>query len=324
MIRIPLRAVFAAIVVALLPIQAALAQTFDRPITLVVPYGVGTLSDTTARLIGEKMGEALKQRIIIDNRPGASGMIATEFVARRPADGYTLLFGNNQVMATNPHFFKEVRYDPVKDFTPIGMVTVLDWVLVVNSNLPVKTLPELVAYAKENPGKLTYGSTGLGTVGHLLGETLKSAAKIDMTHVPYNGGQVFTDLLSGVIQVVFYPYSGLKPHVESGAVRPLAFTGTSRLRSLPNVPTTVELGYPGLILSAWTAIYGPKGLPPKMVEEVSVAIKYALESNEVNRKLGGDEGARLEHTTPEQLVKFMVSELDRVGPVLRDAGVEKQ
>lgn len=317
------RTLFAAIAVALLPVQAAFAQTFDRQITLVAPYGVGTLTDTIARVVGEKMGEKLNQRILIDNRLGASGMIGAEFVARRPPDGYTLLLGNNQIMATNPNFFKEVRYDPVKDFTPIGLVTVQEWLLVVNSTLPVKTLPELIAYAKANPGKLSFGSTGLGTLGHLSGEMLKTAANIDMVHVPYTSGQVFTDLLSGVIQVVFYPYSGLKAHVDSGAVRPLGFTGTSRLAALPQVPTMTELGYPQMVLSAWTAVYGPKGLPPKMVEELSAALKYALESPEMKTKFGVD-GARLDYVTPDQLAKFTASEFERVGPILRAAGVEKQ
>lgn len=318
------RALVTAIVVALSPFQPAWAQTFDRQITLVAPYGVGTLVDTIARVVAEKMSDALKQRIIVDNRPGASGMIGAEYVARRPPDGSTLIMANSQIMATNPNFFKEVRYDPVKDFTPIGLVNVQEWLLVVNSNLPVKTFAELIAYAKANPGKLSFGSTGLGTTGHLLGEQLKLAANIDMVHVPYTSGQVFTDLLSGVIQVVFYPFSSLKAHVDAGSVRPLAFTGASRLTSLPEIPTVTELGFPQMSLTAWSALYAPKGLPPKMVDELSSALKFAIESQEFQSKFAGDLGGRSVYTPPDYLAKFAASENERAGAILRAAGVEKQ
>jgi tripartite-type tricarboxylate transporter receptor subunit TctC len=312
----------------LLP-QAALAQgqpstlNPDRNITMVAPYGVGTGTDLMARLLADKMSVALKRRILVENRAGASGMIGTEYVAKKDPDGTTLLLGVNQIFATNPHFFKEVRYDPIKDFTPIANVGLNDSFLAVNASLPVKTLDELVAYAKANPDKLTFGSAGLGTSGHLAGEMLKQGAKIEMVHVPYTSGQLFTDLLSGVVSMAFYAYPVIKPHVESGALRILASTGATRSQFLPNVPTMTELGYPKVVFVSWFALYGPKGMPRNMVDEFSAAVKFALDDPELKSKLETS-ATQINYGNPDQAAAFTASELERVGKIMRELGVEKQ
>lgn len=295
----------------------------DRNITLVAPYGVGTGTDQMARLIADKMAVKLNMRIIVENRAGASGMIGAEYVAKREPDGHTLVLGVNQIFATNPHYFKEVRYDPIKDFTPIALVALNESYLSINAKIPAKTVEELIAYAKANPEKLTFGSAGLGTTGHLAGELLKSAAKIKIIHVPYTSGQLFTDLLSGVVSIAFYGYSTVKPHVESGALRVLASTGTTRSPLLPNVPTMTELGFPKIVFTSWLAVYGPKGMNRKTVDELSAAVKFALEDPSVKATLDSS-NTIISYGDPDKLAAFTASELERVGAQLRDAGVEKQ
>lgn len=309
--------------------QAALAQSAestlkrDRTITLVAPYGVGTGTDQLARLLADKMAVKLNMRMIVENRAGASGMIGAEYVAKKEPDGHTIVLGVNQIFATNPHYFKEIRYDPIKDFTPIALAATNESYLAINANIPAKTVQELIAYAKANPDKLTFGSAGLGTTGHLAGELFKQAAKIDIVHVPYTSGQLFTDLLSGVVSIAFYGYSTIKPHVESGALRVLASTGTTRSPLLPNVPTMTELGYPKIVFTSWLAVYGPKGMTRKTVDELSAAVKFALEDPMVKEKLDTS-NTIISYGDPDKLAAFTASELARVGEQLRDAGVEKQ
>ncbi len=295
----------------------------DRAVTLVAPYGVGTGTDQMARLLADKMSEKLKRRFIVENRAGASGMIGAEYVAKKDPDGHTLLLGTNQIFATNPHFFKEVRYNPVTDFTPIATVSAQESYLAVNANIPVKTLAELIAYAKANPDKLTFGSAGLGTTGHLAGELLKQGAKFEMVHVPYTSGQLFTDLLSGVVSMAVYAYPTIKPHVESGALRVLASTATKRSALLPDVPTFTELGYPKVVFTSWFTMYGPKGMQRKTVDELSAAVKYALEQPDLKNKLESS-ATTIDYRDPDKAAAYTKSELERVGIQIRDAGVEKQ
>lgn len=295
----------------------------DRNITLVAPYGPGTGTDQLARLLADKMAVKLDMRVLVENRAGASGMIGAEYVAKRDPDGHTLILGVNQIFATNPHYFKEVRYDPVKDFTPIALAALNESFLAINASIPAKNIDELIAYAKKNPGKLTFGSAGLGTTGHLAGELFKQAAGIDIIHVPYTSGQLFTDLLSGVVSIAFYGYSTIQPHVESGALRVLASTGTTRSGLLPNIPTMTELGYPKIVFTSWLAVYGPKGMTRKTVDEISASVKFALEDPGVKQKLDTS-NTIIAYGDPDRLAAFTASELKRVGEQLRDAGVEKQ
>jgi tripartite-type tricarboxylate transporter receptor subunit TctC len=299
--------------------QAA-AQAFPtRPITCVVAYGPGTGTDLLARQITERMSGFLGQRIVVENKPGASGMIGTEFVARARPDGYTILFGNNQTIAVNVSFYREVRYNSLRDFTPIARLVSQDAVLVVNPRVPARSVEELVRYARTNPDRLNFGSPGAASSAHLAGETLKAAANIAMTHVPYNNNQLFADLLSGTVSLSFYPYLTLKPHIESGALIPLATTGSTRSPWLPQLPTMVELGYPDIVFTSWFGLYGPVGLPPEITNALTEAARRSLEDSDVRRAMS-DSATRIEYGGPQELASFTASEIERYKPIISRAG----
>ncbi|MBR0641594.1 Bug family tripartite tricarboxylate transporter substrate binding protein [Plastoroseomonas hellenica] len=303
-----------------LSFRQARAQTYPaRPIILVVAYGPGTGTDLLARQLGERMGTVLGQRLVVENRPGASGMIGTEFAARSRPDGYTLLFGNNQTLAVNVSLYRDIRYDPIRDFTPIARLASQDAVLVVNPRIPARSVAELVAYARANPDRLNFGSPGAGASAHLAGETFKAAAGIHMVHVPYNNAQLFADLLSGAISLSFYPYLSLKPHIASGALIPLATTGVTRSPWLPDLPTMIECGYPTIIFTSWFGLYGPAGLPGEITTTLSAAAQRTLEDPEVRRALS-DSATRVEYGGPEELARFTASEIERYRPIIAQSG----
>jgi tripartite-type tricarboxylate transporter receptor subunit TctC len=298
----------------------ARAQAFpSRTITCVVAYGPGTGTDLLARQITERMGTLLGQRIVVENRPGASGMIGTESVARARPDGYTIIFGNNQTFAVNVSFQRDIRYDPIRDFTPIARLVSQDSVLVVNPRVPVRSVEELVRYAKANPERLNFGSPGAGASAHLAGETLNAAAGIRMTHVPYNNNQLFTDLLSGTISMSFYPYLTLKQHIESGALIALATTGGTRSPWLPQLPTMVELGYRDIVFTSWFGLYGPAGLPAEITGTLADAARRALEDPDLRRALS-DSATRIEFGGPQDLASYTASEIERYKPIIDRAG----
>jgi tripartite-type tricarboxylate transporter receptor subunit TctC len=306
----------------LVPLGArrAAAQAYPtRPITCVVAYGPGTGTDLLGRQITERMSGFLGQRIVVENKPGASGMIGTEFVARARPDGYTILFGNNQTIAVNVSFHRDVRYDSLRDFTPIARLVSQDSVLVVNPRVPARTVPELVAYARVNPDRLNFGSPGAASSAHLAGETLKGAANIAMTHVPYNNNQLFADLLSGTVSLSFYPYLTLKPHIEAGTLIPLATTGSTRSQWLPNLPTMVELGYPDIVFTSWFGLYGPANLPNDITATLADAARRALEDPNLRRAMN-DSATRIEFGGPQELARFTASEIERYKPIIARAG----
>jgi tripartite-type tricarboxylate transporter receptor subunit TctC len=310
----------AALPLSTLAANRASAQAYPaRPITCIVAYGPGTGTDLLARQIGERMGGILGQRIVVDNRPGASGMIGTEHVARSRPDGYTILFGNNQTMAVNISFRREIRYDPQRDFTPIARLVSQDSVLVVNPRVPVRSVEELVRHGRANPDKLNFGSPGAGASAHLAGETFKAAAGFGMTHVPYNNNQLFADLLSGVVSLSFYPYLTLKPHIETGALIPLATTGASRSPWLPELPTMVELGYPDMVFTSWFGLYGPAGLAEQATSTLAEAARRALLDPEL-RSAMAESATRIEYGGPRELAEFTASEIDRYKPIIARAG----
>jgi len=298
----------------------ASAQAYpSRPITWVVAYGPGTGTDLLARQIGERVSSILGQRIVVDNRPGASGMIGTEMVARSRPDGYTMLFGNNQTMAVNISFYREIRYDPRRDFTPIARLVSQDSVLVVNPRVPARSVEELVQYGRANPDRLNFGSPGAGASAHLAGETFKAAARFSMTHVPYNNSQLFADLLSGVVSLSFYPYLTLKQHIASGALVALATTGSTRSPWLPQLPTMVELGYPDVVFTSWFGLYGPAGLPAESTSALAEATRRALADPEL-RSAMSDSATRIEYGGPQELAAFTASEIERYKPIIARAG----
>jgi tripartite-type tricarboxylate transporter receptor subunit TctC len=271
--------------ISCLVIVAALAATPNasavdypvRPIKLVVPYAAGGPTDVLGRLVADYLGRDLKQATIVENKPGAQGAIGAEAVARAEPDGYTLFVAAGSIIVLNPMLYKKLSYDPVKDFRMLALVTDLPVVMEVHPSVPAKTVAEFVAYAKQNPGKLNFGSAGTGGTIHLAGEMFKQMAGIEMTHVPYKGaGPALTDLLSGNIQVMFDSMGTALPPVKSGLLRPLGVSSTQRSPDLPDVPTIAESGYPDYAVSVWYGIVAPSKLPDEIAQKISASLDRAL------------------------------------------------
>jgi tripartite-type tricarboxylate transporter receptor subunit TctC len=261
------------------------AQTADypnRPIRLIVPYAAGGASDVPARVLAKKMGDSLGQSIIIENIAGAAGTIGATNVARADPDGYTLLFGYATQFTIAPPLYPNLNYDPVKSFVPIGSVFRFHFLMTAYSALPANTLPELVAYAKANPGKVTFASPGVGTSTHLIGELFKLTQGIDIVHVPYRGGgPAITDLVAGRIDVYWDAIAGLLPWVEKGNIKPLAVTSATRISNLPNVPTVLEAGMPELNVFTWVAMFAPAGTPPTITAKLESELQKAMQDTEL-------------------------------------------
>ena len=271
--------------ISCLVIVAALAATPNasaadypvRPIKLVVPYAAGGPTDVLGRLVADYLGRDLKQATIVENKPGAQGAIGAEAVARAEPDGYTLFVAAGSIIVLNPMLYKKLSYDPVKDFRMLALVTDLPVVMEVHPSVPAKTVAEFVAYAKQNPGKLNFGSAGTGGTIHLAGEMFKQMAGIEMTHVPYKGaGPALTDLLSGNIQVMFDSMGTALPPVKAGLLRPLGVSSTQRSPDLPDVPTIAESGYPDYAVSVWYGIVAPSRLPDEIARKISASLDRAL------------------------------------------------
>jgi len=248
-----------------------------RPIKLVVPYAAGGPTDVLGRLVADYLGRDLKQTVIVENKPGAQGAIGAEAVARADPDGYTLFVAAGSIIVLNPMLYKKLSYDPVKDFRMLALVTDLPVVMEVHPSVPAKTVAEFVAYAKQNPGKLNFGSAGTGGTIHLAGEMFKQMAGIEMTHVPYKGaGPALTDLLSGNIQVMFDSMGTALPPVKAGLLRPLGVSSTQRSPDLPDVPTIAESGYPDYAVSVWYGIVAPSKLPDEIAQKIRASLDRAL------------------------------------------------
>jgi tripartite-type tricarboxylate transporter receptor subunit TctC len=259
------------------PPNAGAAEFPTRPIKLVVPYAAGGPTDVLGRLVGEYLGRDLKQAVIVENKAGAQGAIGAEAVARSEPDGYTLFVTAASIFVLNPMLYKKLPYEPVKDFRMLALVTDLPVVMEVHPSVPAKTVAEFVAYAKQNPGKLNFGSAGTGGTIHLAGEMFKQMAGVDMVHVPYKGaGPALTDLLSGNIQVMFDTLSTALPPVKSGLLRPLGVSSEQRSPDLPDVPTIAESGYPDYRVSVWYGIAAPAKLPNDIAAKISASLDRAL------------------------------------------------
>jgi tripartite-type tricarboxylate transporter receptor subunit TctC len=257
--------------------NASAVEFPTRPIKLVVPYAAGGPTDVLGRLVGEYLGRDLKQAVIVENKAGAQGAIGAEAVARSEPDGYTLFVTAASIFVLNPMLYKKLPYDPVRDFRMLALVTDLPVVMEVHPSVPAKTVAEFVAYAKQNPGKLNFGSAGTGGTIHLAGEMFKQMAGVDMVHVPYKGaGPALTDLLSGNIQVMFDTLSTALPPVKSGLLRPLGVSSAQRSPDLPDVPTVAESGYPDYRVSVWYGIAAPSKLPDDIAVRISASLDRAL------------------------------------------------
>lgn len=312
---------------ASLPLTAArdaLAQGYpDRPIRLVVPYAPGAAADQLARVLARPLALALGQPVVIDNRAGAGGTLGADMVAKAPADGYTLLLGTDATQATNLHLARKFPYDPLRQFTPLALAAVNPIVLVVHPSLPVRSVAELVRYAKAHPRALSYGSSGIGTPHHLAGELLNERAGIAMVHVPYKGGApAMADLLGGAINVLFASLATALPHIQNGQVRALAVTQARRHGGLPQVPAIGET-LPGYALAGWLGFFAPAGLPGPVQARLHAEINQALAEDAVRSAL---EQAGLVPTggTPQALADLVQEELATRGRLVKAAGIEPE
>ena len=321
-----LRPCYAALCAALLACLAApaAAQTYpSRPITIVAGYAPGAVSDLAARTIAEGLREEWGQTVIVDNRPGSSGNIAAAFVARAAPDGYTLLVGTDATMTSNVHLFRHVQFDPVKDFAPVINAGANIVSLAVNADLPVKSVAELIDYAKKNPGKLSYGSSGIGSPHHLAGELLHQLAGIDITHVPYKGGGLaINDLLGGHIPMAFLSLSAVVPHISTGRVRILAMVEKTRYAGMPDIPTIRET-VPGFEMSSWVGLFAPAGTPREVVGKLNDAMAKVLKNESVKAKLAVL-GLVVQAGTPEDLAATVRDGLKVRGDLIKAAGIQPE
>ena len=320
---VALAAVIAALVcpASVCPASFAFAADYPtKPITLMIGFAPGGPSDVMARILTRKMEEILKQPLVIENRAGAGGGIAGAAVARAAPDGYTVLLATGSLLAINVSLYKNLGYDPVKDFEPITLVGTQTNVLYTHPSVPVKSLGELIAYAKANPGKLTFGSGGIGTPAHLAGELLKIEAKIDMTHVPFRGtGPALQAVIGGHVPMAYNPPSPLIPHLQSGAIRAIAITTLKRTAVLPEVPTIAELGFPGFEAMTWHALVAPAGTPKEVVTMLHRATVATLYDAEVRKALT-DLGVDVVANTPEELGAYLKSEIPKWAAIVQASG----
>jgi len=285
------------------------AQSFpDRPITLVVPNPPGGLVDTSARLLSEPLTRVIGQPVIVDNKPGASGNTAYQYVSKAKPDGYTLLISYSGYHVGNPALFEKLPWDP-KDFSPVALLTVSTNVIAVHPSVPVNNLKEFIAYAKTNPGKLNYASQGNGSVSHIGTEIFKQTTGIDMVHVPYKGsGPAIQDVLAGQVQVFISTPPSLMQHVQSGKLKGLAVTGKNRHPGMPNVPTTAEAGLPSFQLESWVALYAPAGTPAPVITKLTDSVKQSLAMPEIKDRSDAA-GVELRYLTPAQTDALVKKEL---------------
>ena len=301
-----------------------MAQDYPaRPIRIIVPFTPGAGVDIVGRAVAQSLNEALKQPVVIDNRPGAGGTIAGELVARGNADGYTLLLGNVSTLAIAPALNPKLPYSPLRDFAPITLITTSENVLVLHPSVPATTLRELITYAKANPRKLNYGSSGNGTTSHLGGAMFASMTGTEMTHVPYKGsGPMLTDLLAGQLQLSFSSVPTALPHIKSGRLRALAVTLLARSSVLPDLPTVQEAaGLKGFELSLWQGIVAPAATPRAIVMKLNQQIVGSLRTPEMNAKLTV-QGLEAVGNTPEQFRAYIGEEIAKWTRVVKSSGAQ--
>jgi len=296
----------------------------NRPITLVVPFPPGGSTTIVARIIADKLAESLGQQIVVDNRGGAGGTIGTKAVSRSTPDGYTIVLGYTGTLAIGPTLYPSAGYDPRKDFEPIGLIGHAPNSLVVHPSFPVKSVKELVDYAKANPGKVNYGSAGVGTVSHVSGVYFANAAGIDLVHIPYKGtGPALADLLGGHIPMAFAPIPATHANIAEGKLRGLAVTSAKRSSLLPDVPTIAESGIPGFEASLYYGLAAPAGTPRPIVDKLNKALRDALASDEVRKRLATD-GAEPLPSTPEEYAAHIDQDETKWSKVVRESGAKAE
>lgn len=311
----------AAAAVLVLASVTVFADTYPtKPIRLVVPFPPGGTTDNFGRLLATRLSEKLGQPVVVDNRAGAGGNIGTDTVAKSPADGYTLLFATVGTQSINASLYKRLPFDPQKDFTPIAPFASVPNILVVNPNVPVKSVSELIAYSKSKPDTLNMGSAGNGTTNHLSGELFKSMTGASITHVPYKGsGPAMADLLGNQIQLMFDNLPGSLPQVKAGGLRALAVTGATRSPTLPNVPTMAEAGVPGYVAEVWFGVVAPKNLPKDILAKLSQEITQISQEKATVEKLAG-QGATPLSSTPTEFSQRIQSDTEKWSKIVRASG----
>jgi tripartite-type tricarboxylate transporter receptor subunit TctC len=302
-------------------LPASAATWPARPITIVVPFSPGGGTDALARAVGLKLQQSLGQPVVVDNRPGAGGTIGAAFAANAPADGYTLLILNVLPHTASTALYKKLSFDPVKSFTPVGLVGSTPYVITVTPSVPARNVKELVELARRKPGALNYGSSGSGGVSHLSTELFKREANVDLTHVPYKGdGPVLTDLMAGQIQVTFGNVVAMLPHIRAGKLRALAVTGDSRMEVLPDVPTVKESGYPNYSVVGQFGFAVPAGTPAEIVKRLNEALVEAVKSPDLVKTFK-TQGVTPQSSSPEQMLAMMRNEQQVWTKLIRDIGI---
>jgi len=319
------RRIFHSVGSALLALAAstAVAQTYPaKPIKLIVPFPPGGATDIVGRLMAQKLSEGLGQQVFVENRAGAAGTIGAEAAAKSPADGYTIFFGTTGTLSSAPALQRNLAYDPIKSFAPISILTNAPVVVVVNSAVPAKSLQELIELAKSRPGKLTYGSAGVGHFLHVAGEAFKAAAGVDLFHVPYKGaGPALIDLVGGRIDVMIDTIVPYTPHVQSGKLRALAVAHSRRLSRLPDLPTAAEAGLPGYEFSAWFGLLAPAGTSNEIVRRLNSEVLKAMATQEVLDTLA-KLGLEPSGSSPDQYSALIVAEGAKWSRLVKTAGIK--
>jgi tripartite-type tricarboxylate transporter receptor subunit TctC len=293
-----------------------------KPIRLIVPYPPGGPTDLIGRAVNESLAKRLGQPVIVDNRGGAASVIGAEITARAPADGYTLLVATVTTLAVNPALNSRLPYDPERDFAPVSMLGSTPYLLAVHPQLPARSVPQLIAYAKASPGKLSFGSAGSGSSAHLAGELLKHMAAIDIVHIPYKGsGPAIVDLIAGQIALMFSGISVLKPHVDGGRLRPLAVSTIKRSMSAPDIPTLDESGVKGYQTKSWNALVAPRGMPATIIQRLNRELHAVLNTPAVADRIK-QQGIEPEPGTPEELAGYVREEILRFRNLITAVGLK--
>ena len=293
-----------------------------KPMRFVVGFAPGGGTDTVARILAQKLGESFGQSVVVDNRAGAGGNIANELVATAAPDGYTILFVSAS-FAIHPSLYKKLPYDPAKDFTPVSLASSSPYLLALHPSVPARSVQELIALAKAQPGKLNYASAGTGSTLHLAAELFKSMAGVDIVHVPYKGANGITDLLAGAVQLTFAGLPQTLPHVKAGRLRGLAVTTSQRAAAIPELPTIAEAGVPGYEVDSWYGVLEPAGTPTSRIDALSNAIRAALREPDVKAKFAA-QGLETRGTSPRDFGAYITREMPKWAKVVRAAGISPE
>jgi tripartite-type tricarboxylate transporter receptor subunit TctC len=319
--RISLLVASIAAALAISPGHAADSPYPVKPVRLIIAYAAGGGTDTVGRVFAQKLTDGLGRQVIVDNRPGANGNIATEIAVNSPPDGYTMIMGNVGPIGVNPHLYK-LAFDPVRDLAPVTLIATAPLLVVVHPSLPVNSLKDLIALAKRQPGKLSYSSAGVGSSNHLAGALFNIEAGVDVVHIPYKGAApALVDLIAGQVQLSFQTLPSVSPNVRAKRLKPLVITSRKRAPSFPDIPTSAESGLPGFEVSAWYSFLVPAGTPRAVIDRLNAETLKALKQKDVIERLQV-EGADVAGTTPEEFAEFMRAETAKWGRVIKLSGMK--